>query len=172
MKKSIIACILLIVFGSNCFGATYEKEIEAALASLKNDSNQPKEALFHSFVMVASKRTERFVQFSKNEKGIIELDIPISHIYDEDGERKKQTFLSSETVELIRKHLTRWKIEFRDSMSSGLDLEDLSHSGFRRIEADILIDPAHYGEFVVGFFTDCFNEEEPLDLFVIYEPAN
>ncbi|MGJ8653636.1 MAG: hypothetical protein ACSHX8_10220 [Opitutaceae bacterium] len=172
MKKSQIACIFLIVLASNCFGATYERKIEAALASLQDDTNQPKEALFHSFVMVASKRSERFVQFSKNEKGIIELDIPIAHIYDEDGERKKQTFLNSETMELIGKHLAKWKIEFRDSMAEGLDIEDLSHSGFRRIQAEILIDPADCGEFVVGFFTDCFKEEGPLDLLVKYEPAN
>lgn len=144
MKKSQIACIFLIVLASNCFGATYEGEIESAFARLKDDINQPKEALFHSFVMVASKRSERFVQFSKNEKGIIELDIPIAHIYIEDGERKKQTFLSSEIVGLIGNYLTRWKVKFRDSMESGLDIEDLSHSGFRRIEAEILIAPASY----------------------------
>jgi len=175
--KSALKPILWALFAGCLFLApvavandTLEQQITNVLKALRTVVNpNPPDSPFKPFVVLESNQSGRFLQFRQSMQGTFYVDVPLDRHYQVDGEPMIDSYLDSDTADLIRQHFVRWGMEPRELTTKAFD-PDGGRSEYRSLDVDITIDPENYGKFAIGVFTDCYGESEPLDISIIYEP--
>ncbi len=147
-----------------------EQRITETLIALGAAENpNPPDSPFKPFAVVESLRTGNYVQFRQSKPDSFYLDIPISQQHEVNGERRTESYLDEETVAAIKSYLTGWSLDIDDITVPALSPYG-GVSSTRTLDADVTIDPEDYGKMVMGIFTECYGEEPPLELNVIFEP--
>ncbi|MEO0511181.1 MAG: hypothetical protein AAF065_15130 [Verrucomicrobiota bacterium] len=141
------------------YGMNYVSKINESLKTLLGAIDQDLEDAFGPFVIIESKATENFVQFSQTDKDLLFYDIPVERIWNEDGQQNKESFHSENVISRLKNYLSAWNVEVIDTMQDGKDVDTGEFSGFRSITGDLTkVKPHEYGLFVLGIFIECFEE--------------